>query len=60
MQLQPGSRLGPYEITGAIGADGMGEVYRVRYTQLNLVAERAGPGSVTIVQNWPASLGKAR
>ena len=25
-----------------------------------LFPERAGPGSVTIVQNWQASLGKAR
>jgi serine/threonine-protein kinase len=30
-----GARLGPYEITGAIGAGGMGEVYRGRDAALN-------------------------
>src|SRR5207244_11254852 len=35
MALVPGSRLGPYEILSAIGAGGMGEVYRARDTQLN-------------------------
>ena len=35
MSLTPGGRLGPFEITGAIGAGGMGEVYRARDTKLN-------------------------
>jgi eukaryotic-like serine/threonine-protein kinase len=34
MSLSPGSRLGPYEIMSAIGAGGMGEVYRVTDTNL--------------------------
>ncbi len=34
MSLMPGSRLGPYEIVSAIGAGGMGEVYRARDTKL--------------------------
>ena len=35
MSLTVGSRIGPYEITGAIGAGGMGEVFRARDTKLN-------------------------
>ncbi|MBK5256184.1 MAG: protein kinase [Vicinamibacteria bacterium] len=35
MSLTPGTRLGPYEIVGAIGAGGMGEVYRGRDATLN-------------------------
>ena len=35
MSFLPGSRLGPYEVTAAIGAGGMGEVFRARDTKLN-------------------------
>jgi serine/threonine protein kinase len=34
MTLVSGSRLGPYEIVGPIGAGGMGEVYRARDSRL--------------------------
>src|SRR5438128_3040614 len=37
MPLSPGARLGPYEVQAAIGAGGMGEVYRAKDTRLDRV-----------------------
>src|ERR1700693_4514495 len=37
MPIQPGRRLGPYEILTAIGAGGMGEVYKARDTRLDRI-----------------------
>src|SRR6188472_544756 len=35
MALEPGARLGPYEVVGPAGRGGMGEVYRARDTRLD-------------------------
>ncbi len=44
MALGPGSRLGPYEISGPLGKGGMGEVFRARDTRLQRdVAMKALP-----------------
>ena len=37
MAIQPGTRLGPYEVLSAIGAGGMGEVYKARDTRLDRI-----------------------
>ena len=48
MPLITGARIGPYEITGTLGAGGMGEVYRARDTKLNReVALKVLPDAVT-------------
>jgi len=47
MSLDPGTRLGPYEIVALIGAGGMGEVYRARDARLHRdVAIKVLPESV--------------
>ena len=47
MTIDTGSRLGPYEITGRLGAGGMGEVFRARDTRI---------GRAVAVKVLPASL----
>jgi len=37
MAISAGTRLGPYEILSAVGAGGMGEVYRARDTRLDRI-----------------------
>lgn len=47
MPLGPGTRLGPYEIPAAIGAGGMGRIYRARDSRLErTVASKVLPEHV--------------
>jgi eukaryotic-like serine/threonine-protein kinase len=48
MMLASGSKVGPYQIVGPLGAGGMGEVYRARDTRLDrTVAIKILPSSVS-------------
>ncbi|MDL2716846.1 MAG: protein kinase [Acidobacteriota bacterium] len=48
MRFSPGTRLGPYELIGLLGAGGMGEVYRARDPRLNRdVAVKVLPSEVS-------------
>jgi serine/threonine protein kinase len=50
MTLTIGSKLGPYEIISAIGAGGMGEVYKARDTRLDrTVAIKVRPSDTGMV-----------
>src|SRR5262245_44031408 len=49
MSIGPGIRVGPYEIESAIGAGGMGEVYRARDTKLGrTVAIKVLPDALAV------------
>ena len=56
MSLTPGARLRPYEIIAAIGAGGMGDVYRARDTPLRVEESSSAP--LPIVVYWTAGLRK--
>ena len=48
MPLTPGTRIGAYDVTGPLGAGGMGEVYRARDTKLDRdVALKVLPAAFT-------------
>jgi serine/threonine protein kinase len=52
MPLAPGVRVGAYEITGILGAGGMGEVYRA--TDKNL--DRQVAVKIVVIQNFREEL----
>ena len=62
MSLATGSRLGPYEVLGPLGAGGMGEVYRARDTKLDRdVAIKVLPELFArIPSDWLASTREAQ
>jgi hypothetical protein len=52
MALSTGSKLGPYEILGQIGAGGMGEVYRARDPRLGRDVSRTSSGPLRGPWKW--------
>jgi len=54
MPLPTGTRVGPYEVTGSLGAGGMGEVYRALDTKARPFGRARD--RIVVVQNWSEEL----
>jgi hypothetical protein len=51
MALEPGTKLGPYEITAPIDAGGMGEIHRATGTRLRRAPESAWPSRLRLTSS---------